>query len=410
MSNRAIIRYNTGAPDASIFTQGLSRSFYRPKEWSVTTDHVRDTVQFEYRTGISLGLPLYYETVQNGVLLEDVKLDLTISAIVGAGVGTFARGADYLGLALIPSIEVTYQQNTLQRYDSQALFIQNIRDHDITHRDVFNALLEGNLTPAERNTLATGEQTTTTYLKPYWYMMYSHLPILSALANKIRFKVNIANPQDFVETDYTLGATVSLVKAKFRANIINTTGVEREEFARLTFAPKGLTYLFQHISTIPYQKINAGSTEAIIDLKGLTLPFFSIYFLFQSASYILNPYQKRPFELSPADFRRMTQYGFRDGQGSNFVTINGEKDAADYWQKFHCQAKWQLPIGFYSATEITELKNVALGSHNASNIPNLQWFATFGAALPEDYYVSFIVLQHNWVSHASGELQTIFQA
>lgn len=407
-SNRILIRLNTGAPDGSLFQSGMQHSMFKYQPWQVIADKVRDIQRNLLTTNVAFGQKVSLELDKTGTLAEDVKVDITIGAIVGAGVGTFARVCDYGGLALVPGVVVSYQQNTIQQYDSQCLFIENARDHDITHRQVFDAGLGGRLTVAQRNTRATAAQTFRTYLKPYWYMLYGHCPILTALANKLKLTLTLAAPQDFIQTDFTNGATTTLQSVQFQSDVINTVGVDREDFSKATFVSRGLSYLFQDVFSTGYFKVPAGSTKFTNDLKGLVLPFTAIYAGFQKDSDVSVPYSKKPFELNPQDLNLITKSIFRDGANTIFEELDGMVDYADRWQKFHSAAQWRFPLISYSPSEIADLKNVNLGSFDAANINNFQHYMEFNAPLPVDYQIFYVFIQHNWVNHQGGELQTVF--
>lgn len=408
MSNRILLRLNTGAPDGSLFMQGIENSYFAPCQWKVISDKIRDIQTNLFTQNIGFGQTLSFTFDKVGTLLEDVKLDLTLSPIVGAGVGTYVRACDYLGLALISNIQLTYQQNTIMTWDPLALYVKNLRDHDITHRTVFDDQLAGKLTHAQRNTRATAVQTTRTYMKPYWYGLACHCPIITALANRIQFKVQFANVSDFVQTDYTNGATVTLQTANVVYEVINTTGKERDQFARLGFTPMGLTYLVEQTHDLLLQKIPAGSTKFAIPMIGFVLPFSTQYFLFQSAADTIVPYQKKLYEPSYQDLGLISKFQISDGSNANFITLYGPRDFADHWQKHHCKSQYRAPVISFCATEISDLKNANLGSFNASNINNFQVYFEFTAPLAQDYYVSIINFEHNWVNHQGGELQTVF--
>lgn len=409
MSNRVLLRLNTGAPDGSLFATGLMHSYFRPEQWKVIADKVRQ-IQVEEITGSpQLGTVISIEYDKTGTILEDVKLRLTLSAVVGNGVGTYARICDFGGLALIPQVSLTYQQNTIETYSNVDLFFKHIRDHDITHRRVFAAQLGGNLTDAQRNTRATAPQSFQTYLKPYWYQLASHCPIIVALANKLKFKIQLAAAQDIVQTDYTNQATVTLQSAQSVFEVINTTGTDRDSFSKLTFTPAGQTYLIEENHDLSYVTLAAGSLKNTVDLKGFVLPFSSQYGLLQRAADLTTPWAKKPFELSVVDFQTYLQrVTIKDGSNATFIILEAPFDFADHYQKHHCKSQWLYPIICYAAAEIADLKNINLGSFNAANINNFQMVLEYKTALPVDFMLTLANFEHNWVNHQGGELQTVF--
>lgn len=408
MSNRILLRLNTGAPDGSLFAQGLKNSFFKPGQWQVISDKIRDMKLQSVTSDLRFGGSYSFEYDKVGTLMEDVKLDVTLGPLTGSGTGSYARYCDYLGIALLSSVQLTYQQNTIQTKQSLAYYMNNLRDNDITHRQIFDTQLAGGLSAAERNTRATAPQKVRIYLKPYWYMLTSHCPIITALANRLKMTVNIANLQDVVQTNYSGNATADIQKLEWRYDVINTTGLERDQFAKLTFLPQGLTYLMEQVSVIPYKAIESGSTSATIKLEGLTLPWFAIYAIFQPYYDVATPYEKRLFELDPDDLNLISTVALKDGDNATFMKFYGVEDIADHFQKYHCKAQWRQPVICFSASEIADLKNVNTGSFDASNINNFLCHLEFTEALPEKYSISFVVFQHNWVNHQGGEVQTVF--
>lgn len=403
------MRLNTGAPDGSLFATGILHSYFKPCQWQVIADKIRDIQVADVVGNLNLGTTISFDYDKIGTLLEDVKLDLTISAVVGQGAGTYARVCDFGGLALVPQTQLTYQQNTLHTNTNIDLFVEYIRDHDITHRRVFEHQLGGRLSEPQRNTRATAPQTFRVYLKPYWYMLAGHCPIIVALANKLKFKVTLAAAQDFVQTDFTNQATVSLTSAQSVFEVINTTGTDRDSFSKLTFTPAGQTYLFEEKHDIAYQTLAAASVKSVVDLKGYVLPFSSQYYLFQRAADLTTPWAKKPFELSAADFQTYIQsLTIKDGSNATFITLNAPFDFADHYQKHHAKSQYRYPVMAYCPSEIADLKNINLGSFNAANINNFQAQLIYKAALPVDFMLTVINFEHNWINHQGGELQTVF--
>lgn len=409
MSNRLALRYNTGPQDGSLFALGFEYCLFKYQPWEVAGDKVRQTDKTTFvQSEISPGKKIALEFEKTGTFLEDVIMKTTYGPVTGIGAGTYARFIDWAGLGVVQKIEVTYQQNTIQSYDNLGLFIDYFRDHDITHRNVFRDGLAGGLSTSRRNTRALSNQVFSTYLKPYWYGMRGHCPLLTALANKIRILIYLAPLTDILESDYTQGATSTLTQIEFLSEIINLTGADRESAVMPTFTPRGLSYLVQRKSVISYQKIPAGTTSYVVNLSGLTNPFYAIYFILQRNSEQNTNFQKKPFKLNISDFKNISYSAFRDSSNIKLQEISDYRDFANIWQKFHCGSQWVAPIGFYSATEIADLKNACLGSWNAQNINNFQHEIKFSTPLAEDLLITYVIYEHNWINHQAGEISTVF--
>jgi hypothetical protein len=89
--NRQLLRINTGAADTSLFTVGFNNSFFIRRPWAILSDKVRARFRKDFQNNVGFGTTYSYQYPKDGVLLEDVYLQMKISAVVGAGVGTYAR-------------------------------------------------------------------------------------------------------------------------------------------------------------------------------------------------------------------------------------------------------------------------------------------------------------------------------
>lgn len=411
MSNRDLMRINCMAIDANLFTEGLDKSAYQYESWMVWTDWVRDRKRVLVTSNINYDSEVTFSPEKVGVVLEDVSLNLNFGAVVPAGVGTYARFCDYAGLAAISNVTVSYSQNTLQRYDSHALFMKCLRDSCWKDGILYSQQLGGELTPAQRNTLAASPQTFKLYLKPFWWKLTSHLVTISALSQKLNLTIRLATPADFLQTDYTNNATVPLNSIEFVYDVINFTGAEREQRNKLTKTTRGLTYLYEDTHTIKNLNFPAGQAEYSVKIEGLNLPFTAVYGLFQPTADLTTAYQKKLFEPSLSDINLISEAYLRDGASETHISpkaVGGAKDFADIYNKFHLYSKYKKPILFFPIGFAVDLKNANTGSLNAQNINNLTLNLKFTQPLPANYTATLIFFEHNFMNFQGGEIQRIF--
>jgi len=379
--------------------------------WEVLSDKVRDIKRKSLAQNLSFGGEVSFEVDKVGTLLEDIKVDVTLSAITPLGVGTYARFVDGIGLALFPTITMSHGSNTLQILPNQAEYIKLLRDSTLKDADVYRRQVVIGETPAQRNTNAAAAQVVRAYIKPWFWKLAGHSIIISSLANKLKTTLNFANLQDVIQTDYSLGATATISKVEFVYDVINVTGEERNQFTALTMQSEGITYLGEEMH-VPKKsfKIPAGETSYPLKIEGLLLPFSSVYFYIQKNSDVITPFYKKPFELALADFNLITLAELKEGESATIDIAYGAKDFADKWTKKHCGAPWAHPIGFFSLSEIADLKNANLGSLNSSNINDLTLNLTFTGALAVDMAVTVVFVEHNFWNHQGGELMRILNA
>lgn len=407
-SNKDFVRYNTGAMDSNLFLMGMQNSWFQYRAWEVISDKVRDIKKKTITDNLSFGGEVSIEFDKIATLLEDVKVDTTISALTPSGTGTYARFCDFLGIALYPNIYVSYASNSVQKYNSISLFCKHLRDSTRKDGNIYDEQLAGKLTPAQRNTRATAPQTVRTYLKPYWYKLAGHCPILTALANKLKITMNFANLQDVVQTDYTGGASASIQKVEFIYDVLNVTGTERDQFAETTFTPEGMSYLFEETHSVVNYKIPAGSTDFKVPLTQFVLPWSTGYGFFQKYADVNTLNAKKPFEFSISDLALITEARLQDGDVGNFEVLYGTKDSADRYAKKNVCSFFKVPHLFFTVSEAADIKNANFGSFNASNINDFSVYLKFANALAEDYSFSLVLFEHNWINHQRGEIQKIF--
>lgn len=406
--NRQLLRINTGAADTALFTVGFNNSFFIRRPWAILSDKVRARFRRYYQDNVNFGTAYSYQYPKDGVLLEDVYLQMELSAVVGAGVGTYARYCDWIGYAAIKSVKLNYTQNNLLIVKPTHYFTKHIRDYNLNNQDIFDAMVKGNLTAAERNTLATATQYVRIPLKLFWDQLPCHTPVITALAQYLTLDIEFQDKENVVQTDYTLGATATLNSLTFVYDVINFTGSDRDQATTPTFTARGQTFLIEETKSQDYVKIPAASTSFSYKFTGFTAPFSNIYALFQPYANISTSYTRKPFELTAADLNLISDYNLKDGELEiQSIQVN-RGELQEQWQKRHKISKFRKPLLFLSVTEVADIKNQNLGSLNASNLNDFTFNINFNSALPEDYAISFVFFQHNWVNHQAGEFQRAF--
>lgn len=411
-SNRELLRINTGAADTQLFTTGFNKSFFARRPWGIMSDTIRTRFRKTITQNLAFGQTATFQYPKTGVLLDDIYLDVTISAITGVGAGTFARLCDYAGLGICSEMKLSSSLYPLQRKLPQHLFMNLIRDHNIEKRDVQEAFVAGNLTDAERNTRATAAQTLRVPLKFFWYRLPCHTPVTVALSQFLQVDITFANLSDIVQTDFAGGATATIQSIKWVYDMIQTTGKDRDEASNPVLrTARGKTFLIEQTNSaaLGYQKIAAGSTEAVINLTGLTAPWSTIYVMLQNYADVTTAFAKKPFDLPLSLFNNVATYAWRDGE-TVIQDFDDVFDTLDRWEKYHVVGQWRKPLLVACVTEVADIKNQNLGSLNSSNIGNFNFHITFKTPLAADATLHFTFFEHNWVNQQGGEMIRVFNA
>lgn len=408
--NRNLIRLNTGAADGSLFTRGFHNTFYIRQPWTIRTDRVRSRERDDVLSTVTLGMPLNYQYKKEGALLEDTFIELTLSAVTPAGVGTYARYVDFLGYAILKKLTLLSSQNLLEEKTGVDMFIKHIRDYGYLTSDIYDAMVQGNLTAAQRNTNAAAANVIKIPLKYFWDGLPCHTPVITALAQELRIKLDLGAVNEIVQTDYTNGASVTVTGARFIHEYINFTGQDRDQATAPTMSARGTTFLIEQTNngSMGYYTLASGGTKFTVPFTGFTAPWHSIYIPLQKAADVTTPYAKKPFELSLADFNNIKSIQLREGNViiQDYTNV---QEIAERWCKYHMKGKWRFPLIFFTVSEYADIKNEANGSLNASNMNNFNMVIEFKAALGQDYVIYPVLFEHNWVNHQAGEMQRAFQ-
>jgi len=351
-----------------LFTTGFNNSFFIRRPWAIQSDKVRARFRRNYQDNVGLGRSLSFQYPKDGVLLEDVYLQMELSAVVGAGVGSYARYCDFVGYAAIKELKLNYTQNNLMILRPTHYFTKHFRDYNLNNQEIFDDLVKGNLTAAERNTLATATQYPRIPLKLFWDQLPCHTPVITALAQYLTVDIDFDSKENIVQTDYTNGAAATLNSLTYVYDVINFTGNDRDQASQPTFGPRGQTFLIEETKSQDYVKIASGLSEFTYKFTGFTAPFSSIYFLLQPMANVTTNYQRKPFELTASDLNLISEYTLKDGELEIQKIQVDRGELQEQWQKRHLIGKFRKPIGFLSVSEVADIKNQNLGSLNASTI------------------------------------------
>lgn len=250
------IRAQVGPEDGPLITTGYKNSLWCKQGIMKTADFALEEKRDDTDTPtINSGTTQVFWIEKEGTELGMLTLVVTVPALepLVGGAKTFVRGSDYLGLAILhptEAITFSYSVNNLDRKTPDKIY----RDYKFTMdevRKIFEGLVIGNKSQAERNTLATGEQVLRIPLPTPWDGQGNQLPIC-ALSSKIKITVRFNDAANFIETDGTKPASVAFSNVFMRYELVHMPGPDRAEVVSLTNTAQGLMTLFDESKKLDF--------------------------------------------------------------------------------------------------------------------------------------------------------------
>lgn len=250
------IRAQVGPEDGPLITTGYGNSLFAKQGIISTTDYaIEEKQDFTDIPSVNSGSTQVFYLEKEGTEVGIPTLCVTVPALepLVTGAKTFVRGVDFLGLGILhPTEAITYSYavNNLDRTFPDAIFA-NYKLSENEVRRAFEALLIGEYSEAERNTLATGEQKIRIPLPHPWDGQGNQLPIC-ALANKVKITIRFNDAANFIQTDGVKPATVPFSNVFLRYELVHLPGPDRAEVMSMTNTKLGLLTLFEEAKKLDY--------------------------------------------------------------------------------------------------------------------------------------------------------------
>lgn len=416
MPQQSKIRAQVGPEDGPLITFGYKNSLFAKQGIMNTTDFAieekrDDTDTPTVNSGTTQTFYLEKEGTEVGQLTLCVKVPAIEPLVTGGK--TYVRACDYLGLALLhPNEAITYSYavNHLDRTVPDVIYKRYKFSKDEI-RAIYEALLLGNKTEAERTTLATGEQKVRIPLPNPWQGQGNQLPIC-ALANKVKITIRFDDCARWIDTDGTKPASVSFSDVFLRYELIHLPGPDRAEVVSLTNTPNGLVTLFDECKKldfdVPANALFNTATEAgyALDLSDIDGPLKNGYGLIRRLSDVDNGVASpKPYEFDT------TLLGSQIFQVRSNDKILFEPCSPDGLQIEHLHSRYQIRPdinGFYFWWDYEpQCTDFASGHLQMSSYTNPKVFLKSSIAHPA-LRISIITSQWNWTIQKGGSIQRMW--
>lgn len=198
-----------GIVDTLIYPNGGNSKFFyagytqEKNKWKEYQDMVPDVTmmpQSPWGTTSTFTMPIYADK------MGPQTLSISVSAPTKTG-GTFVRFTDFAPLAMINRINLRYGQNVFYTHYPQKKWWNVQKKHSEEKKDIELTMLAGQLTPADRNILASGTQTFLFDIPWPWTLSPDRYLEVRQLAISPIVEIVWNQPWQFLETDGSAATT-----------------------------------------------------------------------------------------------------------------------------------------------------------------------------------------------------------
>jgi len=416
MPQSSKIRAQVGPEDGPLITTGYQNSLFAKQGIMNTTDFAIEEKKDQtdlatVNTGTTQTFYLEKEGTEAGDLTLVGRLP-AVEPLVGGG-KTYVRCSDYVGLAILhPTEAITYgySVNNLDRTFPDKIY-KEIKLSQDEVRAIYDSLLIGNKTQAERNTLATAEQEFRVPLPHPWEGQGNQLPIC-ALANKVKITVRLNDAANIIETDGTKPATVPISDLHMRYELIHLPGPDRAEVMGLCNTAQGLVTLFDENKKldfdVPANALQTAPHEAgyPIDLSDLDGPVKNLYVLVRNLADIDNAVANpKPYEFDTNLLDAIT-FQVRSNDKILFEPSKASGLQIEHLKKLYgCKPDINALYAWWDAEP--KCKDFASGHLQMSSYTNPRLYLKSSIA-HSALRISVIASGHNWTIQKGGSIQRMW--
>lgn len=418
-----------GLMSALAFNEDYTKSpfFYRgystmPNQWLEKKSITPEVKDVTYGATTEFKIPIQFDK------LGAVTLSWTQAALTTTG-GTYRRFADFFPLALIEKIDVICDNTVVFVHYPEKKYIRVQKFVSTEERDAEAACLFGNLSTAQRNTLAASSQDVL-YSVPFQFTLAPDRYVeMRALADALTVRITWRRLEQVVQTDGTVPVS-AISNLKLICNAHHFEAGERNMHVLLTERDHGLVRFHEETvvnprhSTciIPASHFGGGGAPVSthkVDLKNMKTDIRGLFFLIRKKA-----------NMDPANLAKNLWYESSELTNAgvhwikNFRIVSGAGEEIIPWTSAkyntlieHIANFYGAPLaGLYFITFASHIMDElnASGSYNMNNIqdPQLELeLNNFGAggAGAEDLEVTIIQTRYNTFQTVRGSISRQFQ-
>lgn len=387
-----------------------------PRGHQALGDYVRDelTIDPTMQPGATWPAKLSFLVNKAADRLHELWLEFTVTALTTTG-GTYRRLVDLFGYLCIDHIDYWSNNQVPQTvWPPLEDVYRYFKENDLIWRQtVLGPMVGGDLTDAQRSTLATAAQTFRVPLRAWFSETKGHGLVLPAQASQLRIDIffkTIAT-SDLIQTDGT-APVITFAAAptpQLRAKVSHVDQSTRARWVGATMTELGLTRMFEGLQMLTGQAIAANTQDSgRIQLPNLTAACSRLVIFVRPATAFV------ALSSRPTDFRDSLLPTYINWKVGN-SDIWHQMPVKNWLVKSYSNASGRydgpyVPIIEIPFDELPQLKNTATGHLNLQNLQNhsiqLLWDAP---GVTENVVVDFISFCKNWVQEQGGRCSQVFR-
>lgn len=207
MTDPVLLRANI-TPISPLITDPDSSAFL-PVAPHALADFLRDTRVIGPSVGSTHGETISWEIVKNSATMFGTTLRCRRPAIPVPAGATFVRWCDWVGIAEIKEVRLSYYGQNIFKFDRDYLMDRIRATSDQTKLDAYRACIAGDLTSAQRSQLTQNGFTTWTPLMfPFSFDTTQSLPVVT-LAQKVIIEVDVEPLNMVLQTDLSTSTAIT---------------------------------------------------------------------------------------------------------------------------------------------------------------------------------------------------------
>ena len=406
MPSQEVLRSQTTPEDvALIASSSYAFSPFRKQGVQKFTDFIRKKVTEPYGKIAKTGGKIDQEWHKEGTLLGELYFTAVLPALAIPGDGTYARYADFVALQLIEKVTLKYGSNEIYQVTPEAIF----HEYDLMNNEQkrnFEEIHSGNLTAAERNTLATSTQKIRFKIPLPWSKDDTHSIPICALTAKPRVYLEFNKAQDIIQTDGTKLTEITLQEPSFEGQYIDMTGNVRQEITDMTMRRDGKTDLFteyiRYDHTIASGSLG-GDKKVNIDLGEIEGPVSHITAIIRTAAQIDNTTADVAYYDIDASLLNGVKYGMKAKDLTLIEEMDAEKERVALVNKYFCSGPDSKCL-IANWSEYPGVCDVSAGHLQFNSYSKPLFSISRTVDFGEDVVITFIAHRYNWLNQQGGNL------
>lgn len=410
------LQAQTTAEDAALIEVGIQNSIFRKRPHHAVSDFAFQEKRAEYaQATVNSGQEFSFEFDKEGTVLDEISLHFTAPALTGlvTGAPTFARYADFAALQCLSNsdpIRFTYGSTKINEVQPDEIFCRyNFLSNE--QKKYYEGLMAGELTTAQRNTLALAPQEFVVPIPTAWDGDGNQLPIC-ALANKLKITFRFAPAAQAIQSDGTKPLTIPYSNVFLRYRLGHVTGSERQQIAAPTFNDEGVFTLFSDVTkkedSFTANQLNTANALGVgIDVTDFTGPIRHICGLIRETS-ALDISQPSPafYEINPTYLNNL-YFQVRANDKTLFEPTRPNFEQTEQIKKFfNCTPDIQQ---FYMWWDIDPTSLFCASGHiSLANFTNPRVYVRQTANHPA-LTITQLAFRWNWTNQMNGVYTSIWK-